>query len=34
MRAYVQIGNEGDPNYWNLEQTAHGFWERGVGERL
>ena len=29
MRAYVQKGNEGDPNYWNLEQTAYGFWERG-----
>lgn len=29
MRAYVQKGNEGDANYFNLEQTAYGFWERG-----
>lgn len=29
MNAYVQKGQEGDPNYSNLEQTAYGFWERG-----
>ncbi|HCO27646.1 MAG: hypothetical protein CME31_21345 [Gimesia sp.] len=29
MRAYVQQGQKGDPNYLNLEQIAYRFWERG-----
>ncbi len=29
MRAYVQQGQKGDPNYLNLEETAYSFWERG-----
>lgn len=29
MRAYVQQGQKGDPNYLNLEGIAYTFWERG-----
>ncbi|QDT36296.1 hypothetical protein Pan189_06520 [Stratiformator vulcanicus] len=29
MRAYIQEGHEGDPNYMSLNRTAHAFWERG-----
>ncbi|QDV48834.1 ATP-grasp domain-containing protein [Gimesia fumaroli] len=29
MRAYVQQGQKGDPNYLNLERIAYTFWERG-----